>query len=54
MKPIIPIFLFMSDNEGLAREGEIREPMIAYWPKVTTAGSTCDQYLIIEDFYPTI
>ena len=44
----------LNNGKGSACEGGIREPMIAYWPKVTPAGSTCDQYLIIEDFYPTI
>ena len=35
-------------------EGGIREPMIVSWPGVTRAGSKCDKYTMIEDFYPTI
>lgn len=41
-------------GKGSAYEGGIREPMIAYWPGVTTPGAVCDRYLIIEDFYPSI
>ena len=33
-------------------EGGIREPMIVSWPGVTRAGSKCDKYTMIEDFYP--
>jgi len=35
-------------------EGGVRVPMIAYWPDVTKAHSTCTNYVIIEDFFPTI
>lgn len=28
--------------------------MIVKWPGVTRPGSTCSQYVIIEDFFPTI
>jgi arylsulfatase A-like enzyme len=35
-------------------EGGVRVPMIAYWPGVTKANSTCTNYVIIEDFFPTI
>lgn len=63
------IVLFMSDNGSpknspanrplrghklTAYEGGIREPMIVHWPGVTKPGSRCNQYLIIEDFFPTI
>jgi arylsulfatase A-like enzyme len=63
------IVLFMSDNGSpreapanrplrghklTAYEGGIREPMLVYWPGVTKPGSVCEQYLIIEDFFPTI
>src|SRR5690606_22134337 len=34
--------------------GGIREPMIAYWPGVTARGSIAKQYVLIEDFFPTI
>lgn len=44
----------LSSGKGAAHEGGIREPMIVYWPKVTTPASECDKYLIIEDFFPTI
>lgn len=33
-------------------EGGIREPMLAYWPGITKAGSVNNQYLIIEVFFP--
>jgi arylsulfatase A-like enzyme len=35
-------------------EGGIREPMMVYWPSVTKANRTSSQYVIIEDFFPTI
>jgi arylsulfatase A-like enzyme len=41
-------------GKGSAYEGGIREPMIVYWPKVTKANTTNNQYLIVEDFFPTI
>ena len=44
----------LSSGKGSAREGGIREPMIVYWPQVTAPGSECGNYLIIEDFFPTI
>lgn len=44
----------LSSSKGAAHEGGIREPMMVYWPEVTTPGSECDKYLIIEDFSPTI
>lgn len=63
------IIIFMSDN-GAAKqvplnlplrghkltpyEGGIRVPMIVRWPHVTRPGSTCDEPLIIEDFFPSI
>ncbi len=28
--------------------------MIVSWPGVTKAGTSCDDYLMIEDFYPTL
>lgn len=31
----------------------IREPMIVSWPGVVAPGSKCNDYLLIEDFYPT-
>ena len=44
----------LNSGKGSAYEGGIREPMIVSWPKVTPGGSSCDSYLMIEDFYPTI
>ena len=62
------VIVFMSDNgapKQAARnlplrghkltpyEGGIRVPMIVNWPDVTKAGSVSDQYIIIEDIFPT-
>ena len=44
----------LSSGKGSIHEGGIRVPMIARWPKVTTPDSICDDYLIIEDFYPSL
>ena len=44
----------LASGKGSAYEGGIREPMIVYWPGVTKPGTTCDDYLMIEDFYPTL
>ncbi len=44
----------LSSGKGSAHEGGIREPMIVSWPGVTEHGSATDDYLIIEDFFPTI
>jgi arylsulfatase A-like enzyme len=44
----------LSSGKGSAHEGGIREPMIVSWPGVTKANSYTDNYLIIEDFFPTI
>ena len=44
----------LASGKGSAYEGGIREPMIVKWPGVTTAASVCNDYLIIEDFFPTI
>ncbi|HOD82411.1 MAG: Arylsulfatase [Planctomycetes bacterium ADurb.Bin126] len=44
----------LSSGKGSAREGGIRVPMLAYWPGVTRAGSTCDELVMIEDYFPTI
>ncbi len=62
------IIIFMSDNgapKQAARnrplrghkltpyEGGTRVPMIAKWPGVTKAGTTVDDYLMIDDIFPT-
>jgi len=44
----------LNSGKGSAYEGGIREPMIVKWPGTTQAKSICNDYLIIEDFYPTI
>jgi len=44
----------LSSGKGSIHEGGIREPMIVKWPGVVKSNTTCNDYLIIEDFYPTI
>jgi arylsulfatase A-like enzyme len=41
-------------GKGSVYEGGIREPMLARWPGVIKPGSVTNQYVIIEDFFPTI
>jgi arylsulfatase A-like enzyme len=41
-------------GKGCLYEGGIREPMMVRWPGVTTAGSSCSQPVVIQDFFPTI
>lgn len=41
-------------GKGSINEGGIREPMIVKWPGVVKASSTIHQYVIIEDFFPTV
>lgn len=41
-------------GKGSLYEGGIREPMIVSWPGRTKPGSKCHDYLIIEDFFPSI
>ncbi|WP_316823153.1 sulfatase [Pedobacter gandavensis] len=41
-------------GKGSINEGGIREPMLVKWPGVVKAGTTANQYVIIEDFFPTI
>ncbi len=41
-------------GKGSVYEGGIRVPMIAQWPAVIKPGSVTDQYVIVEDFFPTI
>lgn len=51
---------FVANNGGLRAgkgflyEGGIREPLIAYWPGVTKAGTTTDVPVIFMDFLPTM
>ena len=44
----------LSSGKGSAHEGGIRVPMIACWPGVTQPDTVCDDYVIIEDFFPSI
>jgi arylsulfatase A-like enzyme len=44
----------LSSGKGSAHEGGIREPMIISWPGIVQKGSSTNEYLIIEDFFPTI
>lgn len=41
-------------GKGSGYEGGVREPMMIYWPGVTKPNTTNKQYVIIEDFFPTI
>lgn len=44
----------LNSGKGSLYEGGIREPMIVKWPGVVKPGSRCSDYLIIEDFFPTL
>lgn len=44
----------LRNGKGSLYEGGIREPMMVRWPGVTRPGSTCDQYIAIQDFFPTL
>lgn len=44
----------LRSGKGSAYEGGVREPMIVSWPGVAAPGTVCDDYLIIEDFFPSI
>jgi arylsulfatase A-like enzyme len=41
-------------GKGSMYEGGIREPMLVRWPGVTRENSVCAQYVMIDDFFPTI
>lgn len=41
-------------GKGSVYEGGIREPMIVKWPGVAKPSTVADQYVIIDDFFPTI
>jgi len=41
-------------GKGSLYEGGVREPMIISWNGVTKPGTVNSQYVIMEDFYPTI
>lgn len=44
----------LRSGKGSAYEGGVREPMIVYWPGVTSPGSVVDDCVMIDDFFPTI
>lgn len=44
----------LNSGKGSMYEGGIREPMIVKWPGKVQAGTKNNDYLIIEDFFPTI
>ena len=44
----------LSSGKGSVHEGGIREPMLVKWPGKVAPNSSTDQFVIIEDFYPTI
>ncbi len=44
----------LQSGKGSAYEGGIREPMIVKWPGKVSNNSACNDYLIIEDFFPSI
>lgn len=44
----------LRSGKGSLLEGGIREPMIVRWPGVVKGDTRCDNYLLIEDFFPSI
>lgn len=44
----------LRSGKGSAYEGGVREPMIVYWPGVTAANTSVSDYVMIEDYFPTI
>jgi arylsulfatase A-like enzyme len=44
----------LKSGKGSAYEGGIRVPMIVRWPGVVAKNTKCDEYLSIEDFFPSI
>ena len=44
----------LSEGKGSLKEGGIREPMIVYYPNVTSPSTMNDTPVIIEDFFPTL
>ncbi|WP_221393725.1 sulfatase [Dyadobacter sp. NIV53] len=41
-------------GKGSVYEGGIREPMLVRWPGVVKPQTVAEQYVIVEDFFPTI
>jgi arylsulfatase A-like enzyme len=44
----------LASGKGSVYEGGIREPMLVKWPGQVAPNSISEEYVIIEDFYPTI
>ena len=44
----------LSSGKGSSHEGGVRVPMIVKWPGTTQPGSVCNDFVIIEDYFPTI
>jgi arylsulfatase A-like enzyme len=44
----------LRSGKGSVYEGGIRVPMIVKWPGTTTPGSKTAQYIMAEDFFPTV
>ena len=44
----------LKSGKGSAYEGGTREPMLVKWPGKVQPNSVCNDYLIIEDFFPSI
>ena len=44
----------LNSGKGSAYEGGVRVPMIVKWPGIVKPDTKTDNYLIIEDFFPTI
>lgn len=44
----------LKSGKGSVYEGGIRVPMLVKWPGIVKPGTVTDQYLIVEDFFPTI
>lgn len=44
----------LTSGKGSLYEGGIREPMIVKWPAKVKPNTRCDNYLLIEDFFPSI
>lgn len=44
----------LRSGKGSLLEGGIREPLIVRWPGTVKGGERCNEYLCIEDFFPTI
>lgn len=53
-KPAHTHNLPLRSGKSSVYEGGIREPMLVRWPGVVQPGSVAEQYVTVEDFFPTI